>query len=64
MYMQEMVNDALNRHVSFEQQDNSRLEESPNEATQRFYRFMRESKRSIKKQSQSGRINLCNLLAS
>ena len=64
MYMQEMMIDALNRLASFEQQDNSRLEESPNEATHRFYRFKRESKRSVKEQSQSGRINLCSLLAS
>ena len=33
MYMQEMVNDALNRHASFEQQDDNSLEESPNENT-------------------------------
>jgi len=33
MYMQEMVNDALNQHASFEQQDDSHLEESPNEVT-------------------------------
>ena len=47
MYMQEMVNDALNRHASFEQQDNSHLEESPNEATQRVYNLLAEANQPI-----------------
>ena len=47
IYMQEMVNDALNRHASFEQQDNSRLKESLNEATQRFYNLLAEANQPI-----------------
>jgi len=36
MYMQKMLNNALGQHVSFEEVDDSRLEESPNEFTQRI----------------------------
>jgi len=43
MYILEMVNDALNRHASFEQLDDCRLEESPNEATQSFYNLLVEN---------------------
>ena len=36
MYMQEMLNNALGQHASFEDAEDNRLEESQNEFTQRF----------------------------
>jgi len=40
MYMQEMLNNALGQHASFEEEDDSHLKESPNEFTQRFYNLL------------------------
>jgi len=59
MYMQEMVNDALNWHASFEQQDNSRLEESPNEATQRFYNLLAEANQPVFEGVTESKLPIC-----
>jgi len=40
MYMQDMLNNALDQHASFEQENQGHLEESPNEFTQRFYNLL------------------------
>jgi len=47
MYMQEMLNNALGQHASFEEADNNRLEESPNEFTQRFYNLLVEANEHV-----------------
>jgi len=54
-----MVNDALNRHASFEQQDNSRLEESPNEATQRFYNLLAEANQPVFEGVTESKLSIC-----
>ena len=59
MYMQEMLNNALGQHASFEQADDSRLEESPNEITQRFYNLLAESNEPVFEGVKESKLLVC-----
>jgi len=59
MYMQELVNDGLNQHASFEEQDNSHLEEPPHEATQRFYNILAEANQPAFEGVTESKLSVC-----
>ena len=59
MYMKEMLHNALGQHASFEQVDDSRLEESPNEITQRFYNLLAEANEPVFEGVKVSKLSVC-----
>ena len=64
MYMQEMLNNALGWHASFEQKDESHLEESPHEFTQRFYNLLAKANEPVFKEVKESKLLVCIRLLS
>jgi len=64
MYMQEMLNNALGQHASFEEADNSRLKESPNKFTQRFYNLIAEANEPVFEGVTESKLSICIRLLS
>jgi len=64
MYMQEMLNNALGQHASFEEAYNSRLEESPNEFIQRFYNLLVEANELVFEGVTESKLSICIRLLS
>jgi len=64
MYMQEMLNNSLSPHASFEEADDSRLDESQNEFTKRFYNLLAEANEPIFERVIRSKLSLCIRLLS
>ena len=64
MYMQEMLNNALGQHDSFEEADDSHLEDSPNDFTQRFYNLLAEANEPAFEGVTESKLSVCIRLLS
>ena len=53
-----MVSDA-HRHALFEQQDDNHLEESPNEASQRFYNVLANANQPVFEGVTESKLSVC-----
>jgi len=57
--MQEMLNNALGQHASFEEANNSRSEESTNDFTKRFYNLLVEANEPIFEGLIESKLSVC-----
>ena len=64
MYMEEMLNNALGQHASFEEANDSCLEESPNEFTQRFYNLLAKANEPVFDGVTVSKLSICIRLLS
>jgi len=58
-YIEEMLNNALGQHASFDEADDSRLEESPNEFTRRFYNLLAEANEPVFEGVTESKLSVC-----